>query len=220
MATTVLTCPLCGALSLTLKAYVSHLRLVHRRDSSFNVMCGINDCREVFWAFAAFNSHVYRHHRLALGLDGDGMVAQHSETECSTSQDEISLAEPQMGDDEFEVATTTAGGLAGDTSTGSKHVTPSGSGSSQRCHTAAKFLLQLREGRQISQAAVSDVINGCRTLCKQTGYELKQRVQLSLVSAGINIQDVGIAHLFDQDPDPFQGVDTNYRYALSTLDVW
>ena len=78
MATAVLTCPLCESLSLTLKAYISHLRLVHAKDSSFRVMCGINGCREIFRAFSAFNSHVYRHHRTALGLGSDETVDQQS----------------------------------------------------------------------------------------------------------------------------------------------
>ena len=223
MATAVFTCPLCGALSLTLKAYVSHLRVIHGRDSSFNVMCEINDCREVFRAFAAFNSHVYRHHRPALGLDSDGMVMQHSETECSANHEELSLAEPQVTED--EVATTSATTLDGDlrlasgTFTDVEHVTPGGSGSNWRCYTAAKFLLQLREGRQISQVAVSDVIDGSRTLCKQTGLELKQRVQLSLASAGIDVQDIpGMADVFNQVPDPFEGVDTNHLHEKFCID--
>lgn len=99
MATVVLKCPLCDALSLNLRAYISHLRLVHFNDPSFDIMCGISDCREVFRAFAAFSSHVYRHHRLALGLGSDqsDSVEKVDESECSiqeaTTSDEALLAE-------------------------------------------------------------------------------------------------------------------------------
>ena len=62
-------CSLCGYLSPTLSLYVSHLRLVHSKDKTFYVTCGIDKCTEVFGAFAALNSHIYCHHRVALGLE-------------------------------------------------------------------------------------------------------------------------------------------------------
>ena len=62
-------CPICGLVLLILKLYVSHLRLVHAKDPNFNLMCGVGGCREVFRAFSAFNSHIYRHHREAIGID-------------------------------------------------------------------------------------------------------------------------------------------------------
>ena len=80
-------------------------------------------------------------------------------------------------------------------------------------HYAAKFLLQLREGRQISQAAVSDVIDGCKALCKKTADKMKTIFQLSLAAADIALEDVpGMIDIFSQDPDPFRGVETNYLY--------
>lgn len=52
----------------TLKLYVSHLQSQHAKDPSFNILCGITDCREAFWTFSAFNSHIYRHHHSAIGI--------------------------------------------------------------------------------------------------------------------------------------------------------
>ena len=72
MTSTLCTCPLCPTTSSTLREYVSHLRIVHSKDAKFNVICGVGRCREVFHAFSAFNSHIYRHHRDLMGLDRAG----------------------------------------------------------------------------------------------------------------------------------------------------
>ena len=219
MATAVLTCPLCESLSLTLKAYISHLRLVHAKDSSFRVMCGINGCREIFRAFSAFNSHVYRHHRTALGLGSDETVDQQS---GSGSTHEANSAAHST---DYDTLLTTGGS----TTAGQLNRTKEGDGgddnmqlSSYRSPStdsdlcapyAAKFLLQLREGRQISQVAVSDVIDGCKALCKKTADKMKNTFQLSLAAADIALEDVpGMTDIFAQDPDPFRGVETNYLY--------
>ena len=55
--------------SPSLSLYISHLRLVHGKDSSFSVTCGIDGCRDHFRTFSGFSSHVYCHHRSAVGVD-------------------------------------------------------------------------------------------------------------------------------------------------------
>lgn len=61
-------CPLCGYILPYLTLHVSHLQLVHSSDRSFNIVCSIRGCKEAFDTFAAYNKHVYHHHRDALGL--------------------------------------------------------------------------------------------------------------------------------------------------------
>ena len=215
MATVVLKCPLCDALSLDLRAYISHLRLVHSSDPSFDIMCGISDCREVFRAFAAFNSHVYRHHRSALGLDSDQSqsVEKVDESECSSILEAATTSDVTLLVDNETAAVMDNAGTSTDREGAIQQVFATCADSILHTHTAAKLLLKLREGRQISQAAISDVINGCKTLCKQTADELKEGVRLSLASAGINIECVpGMSDVFAQDPDPFKGMDTTYLY--------
>ena len=165
MATAVLTSPLCELLSLTLKAYINHLRLVHAKDSSFRVMCGINGCREIFRAFSAFNSHVYRHHRSALGLGSDETVDQQSGS-GSTHEANSAVHSTDYYD---TLLTTTSGsttacqiirtmeGDGGDDNMQLPSCRSPSTDSDLYAHYAAKFLLQLREGRQISQAAVSSM---------------------------------------------------------------
>ena len=62
-------CPLCEQFALTISRYISHLHLVHSKDRSFSVVCEISGCKEVFGAFSGLNTHVYWHHRAALGLE-------------------------------------------------------------------------------------------------------------------------------------------------------
>ena len=63
-------CPLCELSFLSVRAYVSHVRLIHFRENNITLMCGINGCVTSFGSFAGFNSHVYRHHQDALELTG------------------------------------------------------------------------------------------------------------------------------------------------------
>lgn len=62
-------CPLCHYLCPSLALYISHLRLVHNGDPTFNASCPIDCCEKAFSTFSAFDSHIYRDHRAALGLD-------------------------------------------------------------------------------------------------------------------------------------------------------
>ena len=206
MATNVLKCPLCGSLSLTFKLYVSHLRLVHSKDPSFHIMCEVGGCREVFRAFSAFNSHVYRHHRAAIGVDTEAELMT-----CGTADElagpSLQLQEfaPRLEDDFNQIDSASyKGGCIDQKEDSQQHL---------QAVTSAKFLLQLREGRQISQVDISDVMNGCRTLCKQAVSRIKDGVKSSLASAGINCEDVpGLMDVLSDEPDPFRCTDTNYRF--------
>ena len=209
MATNLMKCPLCGSPSLTFKLYVSHLRLVHSNDPAFNIMCGVDGCREVFGAFSAFNSHVYRHHRAAIGV---------GTTELQQRQPAILIASeipgPSFQDSGSEYNMPEEVGL---------EVTMPNSNRAQlsqieqidslKTATAARFILRLREGRQISQAAISDVTTGCKNLSKQAADEVKVGVKATLLNAGITWESIpGLTEVLDKDPDPFQSIDSNYLF--------
>ena len=70
---------ICHLLSLcTLATYVSFTQ----RIKPSIVTCGIDKCTEVFGAFAALNSHIYCHHRVALGLERAPEVDTGNEAEA------------------------------------------------------------------------------------------------------------------------------------------
>ena len=198
-------CQICGLILLTLKLYVSHLRLVHAKDPAFSIMCGVSGCREVFRAFSAFSSHIYRHHRKAIG------VAQPDSSPDRTE----SPAFPICSASDYEFETEAAAEC--DFPAGNTTISKSGDSGDVK-DKAAKFLLGLREGRQISQAAITDVISGCKSLCQHTIMTIKGKVQDQLVEAGIELP--GFSDIFDADYNPFCGVDTNHlfeKYCIEHL---
>lgn len=204
MATKELKCPICGLILLTLKLYVSHLRLVHAKDTNFNIMCGVSGCREVFRAFSAFNSHVYRHHRDAIGV----ATIQDSTLGHSSS----SAAPVQHGSDyEIESDSPVMPSVSATTAvTCDIHVV------SDVRKKAAKFLLSLRDGRQISQAALTDVITGCKDLCQHTIMAIKEKIEHRLVETGVELP--GLFDIFDADCNPFYGVHTNHLLERFCID--
>ena len=139
--------PLCGYFSPNLTLHISHLLLVHSSDRSFNIVCSVRGCTETFGAFAAYNSHVYCHHRDALGLetfpDSDDMILSagpYSVGKMGTPSSIVPVDATFSNDDEHDTAISV------------HEVAPvlsvplSDSGPSSQTTRAAKFLLQRREG--------------------------------------------------------------------------
>ena len=191
-------CPLCGYLSPSISLHISHLRLVHSMDRSFHVTCGIDGCDREYRAFSAFNTHAYRHHRSALGIDSCTPELQIPES--SPTQDE--RAECPIDED-----------LNSNTSAFEDGQHPGGEaisvqiGEMERKKANAMFLLKLLEKRNVSQVAIGDVIDGCRDLCSQTVAKVKEGVQQSLTEAGVNYNEIeGLGSSLTTIPDPFEGI--------------
>ena len=189
MASAVVQCSLCGYFTPTIPSHISHLRLVHSKDPSFAALCPVYGCEENFRTFSGLNTHLYRHHRNALGLeveleptpcpstepaggytfgDNDPVINLHSDTEAEPCQETLQSVI------EFD----------------------------QKKYSA-EFLLKLSEGRRLSQVAVQDVVDGCRTLCTQTAMYVQGVMKQKLQDLGINFDE------FDGSKsvvlDPFEG---------------
>ena len=203
MASNAEQCALCGFLSPSVALYVSHLRLVHSTDSTFHVSCNIAGCSQEFRSFSAFNSHVYRCHRAAIGLEhltGAATTSQspsHHNISTANSPESRRLSEyeddkgqhdessPQRVEDAFALDTTYR-------------------------QTNAEFIMKLSEGRQLSQVAVDDIIQGCREICKQM-CTVKVNVVRVLSDAGIDAFSIpGLEDNLSKIPDPFVGLETPY----------
>ena len=166
----VVECPLCGCFSPSLTLHVSHLRLVHSSDRSFNIVCSIRGCAETFGAFAAYNSHVYRCHRDALGLET-----------FSDSENAIPSTGPigEVDGPSTPSSIVALGDNEHDTCANVHEMPPvplSESGPTSLTTNAAKFLLHLQEGRRVSQVALTDVIDTCNALCTHVVNGFKQEV--------------------------------------------
>ena len=208
MATTVQQCPLCQSLSPSLLLYISHLRLVHSQDPSFHVSCDIDGCCDVFRAFSSYNSHVYRRHRIALGLEKAEVPVIPPSSEPSNDSPMSSYG------DEYPVRAVTYEEHCGISCEPESCVTKKPLPS--RAHvtdmkTNAEFIMKLSEGRQLSQVALGDVIEGCRSICQQTVLRVQESVLSALEDAGINYSNhPGLDEALCSKLDPFEGMDSAY----------
>ena len=156
------------------------LRLVHSKDKTFHVICRIDECTEVFGVFAALNSHIYRHHRVALGLERAPVVDTGNHAEAD-DPDPVFVPEDEpdfMNPFENGCFATMVDALLCSSST----ITPSKSIDV----SAAKFLLHMKEGGQVSQVAISDIIAGCNSLYNQALREFQIKLKSDCVNAGID----------------------------------
>ena len=76
---------------------------------------------------------------------------------------------------------------------------------------AAKFILHVREGRQVSQVAIADIISGCNSLCNQAVKKIQANIRSKLESVGIDCSLVdGLNESLSVDVNLFEKVKSNY----------
>ena len=75
------------------------------------------------------------------------------------------------------------------------------------------FLLKLKECRQISQAAVDDIVSGCSGLFSHTLERLECHVRSTLATVGVDVDSISeeLHEVFTNVPDPFRGLETCYK---------
>ena len=211
MSENVRQCHLCEYYCPSLRLFVSHLRLVHSQDPNFNIVCNIAQCTEVFRSFSAFSTHIYRKHRTSLGLEESHGLSEPAESSAMIDLHAVSLrsstAVPVMAvasySDDSEVEGVSIPVLTGQVG--------SHPGVSDQRTQNAQFLLTLTEGRQLSQVALNEVIEICRTISKQTVSQIKEGVLSALNDAGVNSALVpGLDDSFLSVPDAFEKLDTPY----------
>ena len=199
MATIV--CQLCEYCAPALPSYISHLRLVHAEDPRFDAVCGIDGCHLRLKTFNGFSCHIYRHHRVALGLEEPEMGPEEPTTGVGSGIMSHCLQQPMtsffLGDEaaphqNFEPIANDDGD-----SSPRHSVSPF-----ERRKENAAFLLKLLEGRGLSQVAVADVIDGCRRLCAQTLDKAREKLSQS----GIETDD----SIFSDIDDRFEQIHTPY----------
>ncbi len=196
----VTTCTLCSYFAPSLKLYISHLRIVHSRDPLFQVICGIEGCKNKFRAFTAFNTHVYRHHRVALGLETQtGLETQNStelDGECS-----INSESPTFESDADPCASAT------------RPICKLPIHIEEQAVAGAKVILHLREGRKVSQVAVNDVVQISNEMCTKAINHLKQEIRDTLLQANTDSVCDSITDILDRPvPHLFEGVQSTYRF--------
>ena len=195
-------CSLCGYFSPTLPLQISHLRLVHSKDPSFATVCPVYGCEENFYTFSGLNTHLYRHHRDALGLEVEPLSPPpHPSPKSATFEENDEVidlhSDIQVGTDSY----------LGDPYLKTLQLEPVAAEFDQQ-KWSAEFLLKLSEGQRLSQVAVQDVMDGCRTLCTRTSTYVTDIIKQKLHEAGINSDAID-----GLDPvilDPFEGLGSAY----------
>lgn len=81
----------------------------------------------------------------------------------------------------------------------------------QQKKKSSLFLLQLKEERGLSQAALNDVVRGSREVFQHSVGRIKAGVKQKLSTSGIDPAEVvSIDELFGSVSDPFDGLETSY----------
>ena len=205
MATSsVVECSLCNYLSPNLQLHVSHVRLVHGKDKEFHMFCEIDNCKEQFYSFSAFNTHVYRKHRRAMGLDKSEDCDEAHETCPQTNIIEAENDHAVTFDDGDSEIFDEEGCRDVD-----YEMAPTVQADCQKY--SAEFLLKLMEGRRLTNIAISNVIDGCRTLCSLGAEHIANTTKVGLLNSGIDSSIVeGLDFTSGGFPDPFAGLGTSY----------
>ena len=69
------------------------------------------------------------------------------------------------------------------------------------------FLLNLTEGKRISQAAVEEVIGGCRKICEHSIAQVREKMEVALECKS-DLHTETILSVFIDFPDPFADIHT------------
>lgn len=75
--------------------------------------------------------------------------------------------------------------------------------------SSALFLLKLKETRQLSQAAINDVVEGTRMVFSQTVQRLHSGVRAKLATLGVDEMEVD--DMFANLTDPFVDLETQHK---------
>ena len=200
-------CQLCLLRLPSISTYLSHLRQVHSEDKNLSLNCVVSTCSEGFRTISALNSHVYRNHRQSLGLTQEPreVLEQHDDHVGEFPGFHLGSLPDHPDELQYEV----------------RHILRRQETYQQR--EAAKFLLNLKEVRRVSEQTISDVIEGSKVLFGSSFCAVKASLKDSLVRAGIDESAVqGLTSVFDNCPNPFDGLETSYmreKYYKTQFDV-
>lgn len=188
-------CSLCDVRSPSLSLWMSHVRLVHVSDSSVSLSCPVEGCDASYSKVNSICSHIYRKHRDITRSSSESKDTVPSgdpgvqEAASSGILMDLSLP-PSLGHDVDKLLSRDA---------------------NEQKKKSCLFLLQLKEERLLTQAAINDVVVGCREVFEHKVGRLKAGVSQTLAHFGVDPCDVdGLENVFDEATDPFAGLQTAY----------
>ena len=76
-------------------------------------------------------------------------------------------------------------------------------------HASALFIMKLKETRQLSQAAIDDIVEGSKAVFSHTVQRLHSGVRARLATFGVD--ETALDSLFFDMVDPFDGLETKHK---------
>ena len=190
-------CSLCDCRSPSLSLWLSHLRHVHRSDTAITIKCPVSECGAIYDKVNSFCSHMYRSHRLLCTTD----------TEADANNKQTTVLPPST----VHPILVETGTMVSDDLQHDIDQLLETDGFEQR-KKSSLYLLQIKEERMVSQAAVNDIVQGCQEVFQHTIGRIKAGVKRKLSSSGIDPTEIsGLDELFTSVADPFDGLETCYR---------
>ena len=196
-----LVCPLCpqertAHLGFSLREYLQHINLFHAHQSGFQVICGIGSCARTFCKFRTFENHISSYHRGE--LHSTNQVSETSSPIFSVNGDESSEASSRSessGSLELRHAKEIPQSVI-----------------LQR--SSAMFLLHMKEGHKLTQAALLGILEGVTSFCQQRLSSIRRAVNTVLTDAGITTTSIsGFDSIFHSEGpfgQPFDGLETQH----------
>ena len=210
---TLYTCPFCPSSFSILRLYVSHLSVIHSKDPKFSIICCVEGCREVKVYFQLLTATFIA---IIVGVDRtEGHLTLPDSSDACSSTSTSVVIENQIGvpGQVDEVAVSFSNFPCQEYCYENQSCN---SFEYQQTLTAAKMLLELREGHQVSQVAIADIVSNCRLLCSQSVKHLKNNVTAVVSTSDSFNHDV--QHVLQQEYDPFKIIDTNYSFERFCVD--
>ena len=192
-------CPLCSSRSPTLSLWLSHLRQVHRTDTGISLPCPVRGCPTTYKKVNSLCSHMYRQHRDEIS-NKQGLESTSTVVDEQVSASEIA---------DFSSTSAFASSISDELQHDVNQLL--GIDLLEQQRKSSLFLLQLKEERLISQAAVNDVVKGCKAVFEHTLGRVKAGVKCKLSQSGVDPSEVqDLEDVFSAVTDPFHGLETAY----------
>ena len=170
MATSSVVCVLCSSRSPSLSLWPSHLRQVHRTDTDISLQCPVRGCSTTYKKVNSFCSHMYRQHR-------EEITNKQGSESASTLAGEQTPISQTTG---FFSTSATVGPVSDELQHDIHQLLDIDSLDQRK--KSSLFLLQLKEERLVSQAAINDVVKGCKAVFEHTLGRVKAGVKYNLAS--------------------------------------
>ena len=167
------------------------MRLVHQFDSGISLSCPVYGCSAVYSKVNSIGSHVYRQHKDATGGSCEVLHRAEPAQESTSSGILMDLSiPPSLSHDIHQLLHTDV---------------------HEQKKKSCLFLLQMKEERLLTQAAVNDVVIGCREVFEHTISRIRAGVSQKLAQCGIDLSSIDrLDDVFNEAVDPFTGLETAY----------